>query len=125
MEKYIKHREKTVGFNFSEDDISYESIETIQNREFIQGYKPYVYDNPDYPFFNLCENEIEQRWLEIENLPDKYIEYDIEGKEGENCEMIVHYIQFGSKYTPNGKLGGHAKDIGILDRFGDFNSSKS
>lgn len=71
-----------------------------------------------------CENKIEQRWKMVDNWPEKIYKYDIEGKEGMNCEMIAFKVLYEYEYTPSGTWGGHAKNIGILDQFGNFNSSK-
>ena len=152
--EYIKDREKKVGFNFSDNDISMNSIETMQSKkkelkttssfrvlqEIIpwltdEDYKSYEDDaDEDFSVDDIiemqcsqhfpCENKIEQRWRMVDNWPDKVHKYDIEGKEGMNCEMIAFKVLYNSYFTPSGIWGGHAKNIGILDQFGDFNSSK-
>lgn len=152
LEQYIKKREKDVGFKFSDNDISMNSIETMQSKKkelkttsslrVLQELKPWLTyedfkDDADEDFSAdeliemacrdhfPCENKIEQRWKMVDNWPEKMYEYDIEGKEGANCETIAFHVLYGHKYTPSGKWGGHAKNVWILDQFGGFNSSKS
>jgi hypothetical protein len=69
------------------------------------------------------ENDMEERWDELENLPKRKYKYDYSRENGWNCESVVSYILAGLPYPSQGEKYAYLKNLGILDRHGNLFAS--
>jgi hypothetical protein len=75
------------------------------------------------PKYHPDENEMEERWHELENLPKRKYKYDFSSEKGWNCESVVSYITVGLPYPSQGEKYAFLKNLGILDRHGNLFAS--
>jgi hypothetical protein len=69
------------------------------------------------------ENDMEERWDELENLPKRKHKYDYSTENGWNCESVVAYILTALPYPSQGEKYAYLKNLGILDRHGNLFAS--